>query len=254
MPTHSEAILEVLPPVRHELTVPELVAQARKIREVMEQAMEEGVHYGRIPNTPKPSLWKAGAEKICLLLRLDPQYDSVETYEGDHLRVKSKCTLWHIPTGQRFGSGEGSCSTRESKYAYRKRGGDRTANLDLPDQWNTVLKMGNKRSLIAAVLNVSATSDVFTQDLEDLQEPEKPEKPAPPKSAPSRPESEKEQRPPAAPLDEWLEAFTRPDNLKALEALWRGVTQPDLWETWSKSEQALLTHAKDVAKQRLGVG
>jgi hypothetical protein len=40
-------------------------------------------------------------------------------------------------------------------------------NPDLPDTWNTVLKMADKRALIAAVLNGTAASDVFTQDVED---------------------------------------------------------------------------------------
>lgn len=245
----SEALVPI-PTIPHELTVPEVLAQAEKIKLAMHQAMEEGVHFGRIPNTPKPTLFKAGAEKLCLIFRLDPQYQSTEARDGDHLTVKSLCTLYHIPTGQRFGSGEGSCSTREAKYAYRKRGGDRAANLDLPDQWNTVLKMSNKRALIAAVLNVTAASDIFTQDLEDLEE--KPEKPAPAKPA-RTPEPSPSERPDAAPLDEWLEAFTKPDNVKALEALWRGVTQPDLWETWSAAEQVQLTAAKNRAKQRLGI-
>lgn len=42
-------------------------------------------------------------------------------------------------------------------------------NPDLPDTWNTVLKMADKRALIAAVLNGTAASDVFTQDVEDQQ-------------------------------------------------------------------------------------
>ena len=206
---------------RHELTVEEILAQAEKIKRAMQQAMEEGVHYGTIPGTPKPTLYKAGAEKLNLLFRLDPQYQSTEHYVGEHLTVKSVCTLWHIPTGQRFGSGEGSCSTRESKYAWRftkrvcptcaaeaiskskaeygggwycnrKAGGcgasfkpgsegakavdsqrevGKIPNPDLADQYNTVLKMANKRALVAAVLNCTAASDVFTQDLED-EEPE----------------------------------------------------------------------------------
>jgi hypothetical protein len=40
-------------------------------------------------------------------------------------------------------------------------------NPDLPDTWNTVLKMADKRALVAAVLNGTAASDVFTQDAED---------------------------------------------------------------------------------------
>jgi hypothetical protein len=205
----------------HELTVEEIVAQAKKIERVIREAMEEDVHYGTIPGTPKPTLYKAGAEKLCLLFRFDPQYLSTESRDGEHLIVKSVCTLWHITTGLRMGSGEGSCSTRESKYAWRftkrscpsckaeaigkskeeygggwycnkkaggcgagfKRGSDgakeieaqrevgKVPNPDLADQYNTVLKMANKRALVAAVLNVTAASDVFTQDLEDEEEP-----------------------------------------------------------------------------------
>lgn len=45
--------------------------------------------------------------------------------------------------------------------------GERVANPNLPDTWNTVLKMADKRALVAAVLNGTAASDVFTQDAED---------------------------------------------------------------------------------------
>src|SRR5579859_2534593 len=44
----------------------------------------------------------------------------------------------------------------------------RVPNEDLAEYYNTVLKMASKRALIAAVLNVTAASDIFTQDLEDF--------------------------------------------------------------------------------------
>jgi hypothetical protein len=201
------------------LTVQDVQSQVNLIQHVMRQVMKKDEHYGVIPGTgTKPTLLKAGAEKLCLTFRLDPQYESTERYDGVHLTVKSKCTLFHIPSGQRFGSGEGSCSTRESKYAYRtgsrkcpncgaeaiikgkdfkgdglptgwicfgKKGGcgakfldgdkaiegqtiGRIQNEDVADQYNTVLKMANKRSLVAAVLNATAASDIFTQDIEDM--------------------------------------------------------------------------------------
>lgn len=40
-------------------------------------------------------------------------------------------------------------------------------NPELADTFNTVLKMANKRALIAAILNGTAASDIFTQDVED---------------------------------------------------------------------------------------
>lgn len=206
LPTESLAL-------RHELSVEEVVARVNKVHEVMRRAMQDGHHYGVIPGTPKPTLLKPGAELLCVMFRLDPQYTVTSERTGPHLTVASTCTLFHVPTEQRVGSGMGSCSTREAKYAYRtesqkcpncgqatiikgkaeygggflcfkKKGGcgekfkdddtaitgqttGRVANEDLADAENTVLKMANKRSLVAAVLNVTAASDIFTQDLED---------------------------------------------------------------------------------------
>jgi hypothetical protein len=201
--------------LRHELSVEEVLARIRKVHQIMEKAMVQDHHYGVIPGTNKKklTLLKPGAELLLVMFRLDPQYAAENQRDGDHLSVTSTCTLYHIPTGQRWGSGQGSCSTRESNYAWResvrvcptcqqptiikgkaeygggwvcfkKKGGcgakfgdgdpqieaqtiGRVPNPDLPDSWNTVTKMANKRSLVAAVLNVTAASDIFTQDLED---------------------------------------------------------------------------------------
>ncbi len=202
------------------LSVVDIKAQVNLIQHVMREVMQENQHYGVIPGTgTKPTLLKAGAEKLCLTFRLDPQYEITERQDGTHLHVTSKCTLYHITTGQRYGSGMGSCSTREAKYAYRrssrkcpscqaeaiikgkeeygggwvcfkKKGGcgakfddgdqaiegqadGRVPNEDVADQYNTVLKMANKRSLVAAVLNATAASDIFTQDIEDMPVVEK---------------------------------------------------------------------------------
>lgn len=223
--SHEEAIarraesgMAVMPA---EMTIEELVARTRKVQEAMKAVMKDGEHYGVIPGTPKPTLLKPGAEKLLNLFMLDPEYAAVREHEdGSHLTITSTCTLYHIGTGARLGSGMGSCSTRESKYAYRtakrvcpkcgaeainkskfpprgrrdeapgwycyaKVGGcgvefgaedpaitgqvlGRVDNPDKADQYNTVLKMANKRSLVAAVLNVTAASDIFTQDLEDM--------------------------------------------------------------------------------------
>jgi hypothetical protein len=47
---------------------------------------------------------------------------------------------------------------------------ERVDNPDLADQYNTVLKMATKRALVAAVLIVTAASDIFTQDIEENPE------------------------------------------------------------------------------------
>lgn len=203
--------------LRDEMSVSELVGQVVTIQQAMQSVMRDGEHYGIIPGVQKPSLWKPGAEKLCLLFRLAPKYSTQKEFgEGGHLTVTAECDLTHITSGAFCGSGQGMCSTHESKYAWRKgshgcpvcgesaiikgkeeygggwlcwrkQGGcgstwpdnsdegqnfakpvDRVPNEDLPDIWNTVLKMATKRALVAAVLNVTAASDIFTQDIEDL--------------------------------------------------------------------------------------
>jgi hypothetical protein len=213
--------------IRGEISVEELLEQRDKIVQAMQRAMTEGMHYGTIPGTPKPTLLKPGAELLNVLFRLAPSYVSEKDWHDDgHLTVTSICTLTHIPSGMVIAGGEGLCSTRESRYAYRgsgracpecgqvgtikksrfaprpgdyidavptdppgwychsKVGGcgrnfrhddsrileqseERIANPDLADTYNTVLKMADKRALIAAVLNGTAASDVFTQDVGD---------------------------------------------------------------------------------------
>jgi hypothetical protein len=45
-------------------------------------------------------------------------------------------------------------------------------NPDIADQYNTVLKMAKKRSVVDATLTVTAASDVFEQDLDEFSEEE----------------------------------------------------------------------------------
>src|SRR6266498_2303899 len=183
--------------------------------------MVRDVDYGVIPGTDKPTLYKPGAEKLGVLFQLDVQLVNEKVWgPGDHLTVISHATVFHAPSGARLGYGEGVCTTRERKYAYRKaelvcpdcqapavikgkaeygggwlcwgkRGGcgvkwDDGAqviesqprgdvdNPDLPDLWNTVTKMGEKRARVDAVLAVTGASALFTQDAEDLPHTDQP--------------------------------------------------------------------------------
>jgi hypothetical protein len=59
-------------------------------------------------------------------------------------------------------------------------------NPDLPDLWNTVVKMAEKRARVDAVLAVTGASAIFTQDAEDLSsEPEPTQEPDPEPSSPT---------------------------------------------------------------------
>jgi hypothetical protein len=57
-------------------TAEDLVSQARKVLEIKEKVMKEGVHYGIIPGCKKPSLLKPGAEKLCAAFRLEPEFET----------------------------------------------------------------------------------------------------------------------------------------------------------------------------------
>lgn len=204
--------LAVMPQVQ----AAELVGRLNVIREAMNTAMQVDVDYGNVPGTSKPTLFKPGAEKLSVLFQLDVQVVNTKEWgPGDHLTVESKATVFHAPTGQRLGSGEGMATTKEKKHAVRKqervcpqceqpavikgkeefgggwlcwkkrdgcgakfRDGDPSIegqevgtveNPDLPDLWNTVVKMAQKRARVDAVLAVTGASALFTQDVEDSQ-------------------------------------------------------------------------------------
>jgi hypothetical protein len=171
--------------------------------------MKEGEHFGVIPGTQKPTLLKPGAEKLAFMFRLDPRYTELDgSVQGDDfIHYKIRCDLYHIPSGNPIASGIGTCNSKEPKYRYRWQDTDekppkdeaeerkrlglgrwrqvrgkwvwqkRTENEDIWELDNTIAKMACKRALVAAVLNGTAASDIFTQDLEDLESvrPEKSE-------------------------------------------------------------------------------
>jgi len=104
-----------------EFTVDDLVRQVDKIREAMKRVMRENVHYGVVPGAEKPSLWKPGAEVLCMLFRLAPEMTIVRAVETlDEITFVIRCDLIQMSTGVRYGTGVGSCSSREKKYGQRQ--------------------------------------------------------------------------------------------------------------------------------------
>ena len=57
--------------------------------------------------------------------------------------------------------------------------GEKVEHDNPADNYNTVLKMAQKRAFIAAILSATAASDIFTQDLEDLAPTQAPKVDAP---------------------------------------------------------------------------
>ncbi len=111
--------------------------QVRIVHEVLEGVMKVDEHYGTIPGTKKPSLYKAGAEKLSLTFRLRPEYKiSKSDLSNGHREYEIICTLYHIPTGQSVGQGVGSATTMEGKYRYRGGEKEGTGQPIPKDYWN----------------------------------------------------------------------------------------------------------------------
>ena len=106
-------------PGQNELDVEEVYRRVQKVQAVKGRLMKENIHYGKIPGTDRDTLFKAGAETLMMAFRLSPKYTHTETWSDEHLTILSRCDLYHIGSGNFVGSGEGMCSTMESKYRYR---------------------------------------------------------------------------------------------------------------------------------------
>lgn len=185
------AIIEGAP-----LSAASIRAQVNLIQEVMQSVMKEGTHYGIIPGTPKPSLWKPGAEKLLSTFRIavDPRVEDLST--PDCIRYRVTAVARSMGSGVELGSAMGECSSDEEKYRWRaivcqqefdetpedrrrskwKKGKNNSTyqakqiRTEPADIANTVLKMAAKRAEVAVTLRVTAASDIFTQDIEDLPE------------------------------------------------------------------------------------
>lgn len=108
---------EKLTPVK----VEEVKEQVALIQELMRSVMRENEHFGIIPGTKKPSLYKPGAEKLGFTFRLTPEFEVTLTkLERDHREYQVICTLRSIKSEKAWGQGVGCCSTMETKYRYRE--------------------------------------------------------------------------------------------------------------------------------------
>ena len=192
------AVVEVetvtMVPARSANPTAEVVAHAKTVQQVMQAVMKPNVHYGAIPGAgDKPTLLKSGAEVLCMTFRIAARYEVTDLSRDGSIRYRVNCIGEHQTSGATLGSGLGECSSDEEKYRWRKavcaeefeatpethrrmkfgrkQGGYYTVQqvrTESADLANTVLKMACKRAKIAMVLNVTAASDMFSQDLEDL--------------------------------------------------------------------------------------
>jgi len=133
--------------------------------------LKEGVHYGFAPGCQppndvnprqwqaKPGLYKSGALLLVDLLKLKPKYESdLTSWEmsgKENGLFFRKCVLYSS-SGNMIGEGTGAFKINEKKM----------------NSANAVIKMADKRALVAAVINsIPVVGDLFTQDLDDIKKP-----------------------------------------------------------------------------------
>jgi len=96
-----------------------------RIATIQRELMDRDVDYGTIPGTPKPTLLKPGAEKLCDIYGLRADFLPVRVV-GDgatapHLAYQTRCEL-HLGTldGPVVAVGYGSANSWERKHRYRR--------------------------------------------------------------------------------------------------------------------------------------
>jgi len=177
------------------LSIDEAVARYNSVVEFTKRVMKPDKDFGIIPGTDKPTLLKPGAEKLCSLFGLAPEFDMVDeitNFDKGIFYYRYKCKL--LRNNCIIATGEGSANSMEKKYRYRyinenkataeeKSTALRTEikkgkygnykvyvveNKEPFDLINTLQKMAQKRALVAATLIAANASEFFTQDIEDI--------------------------------------------------------------------------------------
>ncbi len=219
----------------HRFSVVEIRQRVNLVQEVMQNIMKRDTHYGTIPGTPKPTLYKPGAEVLCVTFRIAQEYRIEDLSSDGHARYRVTCIGRHQTTGITLGEGVGECSSGEEKYKWR--GAACTAELDYTpenmrrkkfyrngksvdqirtepaDLANTILKMACKRAMIAMTLNVTAASDIFTQDIEDIPEELRTEEAGQPATDPEL-------------TAKWVKMASGATNAEALTEIWQEQAAP----------------------------
>ncbi len=226
-PMTTEVAIQAPPAQSLALTAQEIRAMVNLIQQVLKSVFVKDVHYGTIPGTPKPTLFKPGAEKILVLFMLNAKPVIEDLSTPDEIRYRVSIMINHQVTKNEIGWGVGECSSNETKYKWIatkfptdwdacpedrrreiwKQGKEKPYKVqqvraNISDVANTVLKMAKKRALVDATLTCTAASDVFDQDIEDMPEgvrqniAEEKRAPMPQRAPQTKPEDESQEPPP----------------------------------------------------------
>lgn len=177
----------------------EIASRIKLIHDVQKNVMKLDVHYGVIPGTDKPTLYKAGSEVLLTTFQISviPKVEDLST--PDEIRYRVRAEGVHQQSGILIGVGIGEASTNEEKYRWRNAvckqeydatpehmrrikykkfwnkqarlyeyGESQQVRTNPADLANTVLKIAKKRAQVDMCLTSLSASDIFTQDVEDM--------------------------------------------------------------------------------------
>jgi hypothetical protein len=175
--------------------------RVEKLQAFIRSVMVKDVDYGIIPGTgtDRPTLLQPGAQKLAEVYGFSHRFtvvDAVKDWSGGFFYFEMKCELTSRADGRFVGEGIGSCNSKESGYAQRWvtkaklpagvdvatlkteqrpsrfNGGTYdvylVGNADPFSLVNTIQKKACKRAFVHAVIAVTRSAGLFTQDLEDV--------------------------------------------------------------------------------------
>ena len=166
----------------------EALRRVQELQAFVKEVLVRGLDDGVIPGTDKPSLLQPGAQKLEEIYGLTHTFEdagSIQQWDPPFFVFRKRCVLTLRRDGRYVGDGMGSCNSREDRYAWRwvweetehstatrtTRNGKKQWRVPNPDIFslvNTIEKMACKRALVHAVIGVTRSSGIFTQDVEDL--------------------------------------------------------------------------------------
>lgn len=126
--------------------------------------LKRDVDFGVIPKTKQPSLYKSGAEKVCMAYGLMKRFTVESAIEQGGKEplffYRVRCDLYKLDQNgveHIVSNGHGSANTAERRNGFNGP----------YDSANSSLKMAEKRSLVAATISLANLSDLFSQDMEN---------------------------------------------------------------------------------------
>lgn len=149
----------------------QILATYQLKKDFIEKVLRDGVDYGVTPGTgEKPSLKKAGAEKMASFFGLAPSFTDVQVVEDwtgkEHdgepfFYYRQRCTLWR--GDRQIGAADGSCNSWEKKYRYRW-----VSEYDLPSgvDKSTLRSQGGKTSEFSFAIEKAETGGQYGKPAE----------------------------------------------------------------------------------------